>query len=171
MNITHFASLLLNTNKTFLKTQSTPTLEKGHSEGRQRVLMGHYSRFGGVFHLGLKPLCRRPVLVVRGLLIAALTALPVGALVAVPPNMPNGSPAEVAGGSRLRIKWVVQVVQDHQRRVLGPPQRVELVVAELAHLKEGVPGVHKRRDHYLRVGIAMNEVEVAEQVTAGKNIA
>ena len=108
------------------------------------MLVGHYTQIAGRIPLALLALSSTPVLVVRGLLIAALTALPVRTLVAVPAHMANWIPAVMAGGSCLGIEGVMQVVQDHKRRVLGPPQRVELVVAELAHLEEGVPGVHQR---------------------------
>lgn len=127
-------------------------LVEGHSERSQRVLVlrQHRGRGGRCRGLQLAPLAaaglRRAVF--RGLqrqgsqLVAALAALEVRTLVAVPAQVSNGLLAVVAGRPGAHVEWPVQVVEDHQGRVLRSPQGIELIMSELARFQEGVSGVH-----------------------------
>lgn len=85
------------------------------------------------------------MLVLRVLLEARIAEVHRGARATVPAQGAGGDGlhtrrTEDAKGRRGRIE---EVVQHHGRRVLGTTEGVELVVAELAHLQEGVPRVHK----------------------------
>jgi len=63
-----------------------------------------------------------------------------------------------ARGSRVWGERVVQVVQQHQRRVLRATQSIELIVPELAHFQEGVSRVKERRlDKLVGVGGVGNQ--------------
>ena len=79
----------------------------------------------------------------------ALTAraeVKVGALRAVPPLAGGDvSLALVAGVQVRRDVWVVEVEQEHHRRVLRPPELVELVPVPLAYPEQREPRVDDRR--------------------------
>ena len=73
------------------------------------------------------------------------TAATPGALFAVPADIPDDGAAHTAAGPQMLGEGVVQVVQQQQGGVLGPAQGVELVVAVLTHLYEGVARIHEGR--------------------------
>ena len=66
--------------------------------------------------------------------VAAAAYVEVHALVAMPAEVCNGGVASTAQGATALRFGVLQVVQQHNGRVLRPSQRIELQMLELAHL-------------------------------------